>query len=265
MRVLALDTTARGGSVALVEDDRVVDERAGDASRTHAERLPKELTDVLVAHALSTADVDVFAVASGPGSFTGLRIGIATIQGLAFVHRRPVVAVSALEALGHLGSLNARDATASAARGEGANANPPLVAAWMDAHRGEVFAALYAVGDAAPFEAGRLIEVDGASVGNPADVLRRWRDWLAGRELTLIGDAVPLYRDLARAATSRTMEQPLLAGAIGRIAVGRARSGETTSAAGIQPLYVRRPDAEIARDEQRRRGARRGVGTGGGR
>src|SRR5438034_8845785 len=111
MRVLALDTTTPAGSVALVAEDgetaedrvmRVMDVRRGDPARTHAERLPAEILAVLDAHGLAVADVDVFAVASGPGSFTGLRIGIATIQGLAFVHRRRVVGVSALEALAQI-------------------------------------------------------------------------------------------------------------------------------------------------------------------
>src|SRR5205814_9280091 len=138
MRVIALDSTTRAGSVALVEDDCVIDERRGDASRTHAERLPAEITALAAAHGVALADVDLYAVASGPGSFTGLRIGIATIQGLAFVHRRRVAAVSALRALA-----------------EAAAAGLPTgvrVAAWMDAHRHDVFSALYEV--ASPSETG---------------------------------------------------------------------------------------------------------------
>src|SRR5215831_7968433 len=100
MRVLALDTTGRAGSVAIVEDGRIVREHEGDASRTHGERLPGELE----ALGISFASVDVFAVASGPGSFTGLRVGIATMQGLALVTRRPVAGVSALEAHAQLAS-----------------------------------------------------------------------------------------------------------------------------------------------------------------
>jgi len=96
MRVLALDTTTRGGSLALVEDDRVLVERDGDAARPHAERLPADLMSLLDAAAAPMSSVDVYAVAAGPGSFTGLRIGMATMQGLAFVNRRPMVAVSAV-------------------------------------------------------------------------------------------------------------------------------------------------------------------------
>src|SRR4030088_1607246 len=106
MRVLSLDTTTRGGSVALVDDSGVVDERSGDPSRTHAERLPDEILTLLEANAVPMSAIDVFAVASGPGSFTGLRIGIATIQGLAFVHRRPGAAVSALDALAHAAAVD---------------------------------------------------------------------------------------------------------------------------------------------------------------
>ena len=97
---MALDTTSRAGSVALIDDGRIVDERAGDASRTHGERLPGELA----ALGVEWPSVDVFAVCAGPGSFTGLRIGIATIQGLALVGGRPAVGVSALEAVAQLAS-----------------------------------------------------------------------------------------------------------------------------------------------------------------
>ena len=104
MRVLALDTTTRAGSAALVDDDRIVDERSGDGSRTHALRLPGEIVALAEANQWPLSTIDRYAVASGPGSFTGLRIGIATIQGLAFVHSRRVVAVPALEALAHAAS-----------------------------------------------------------------------------------------------------------------------------------------------------------------
>src|SRR5262245_2462620 len=128
MHVLALDTTTRAGSVAIVVDDRVLIEEMGDPSKSHAERLPEDVLRALAASGLSTAAIDVFAVASGPGSFTGLRIGIATIQGLALVHGKRVVPVSALRALAEIGA---------AQLAEGA-----IVGAWMDAYRRDVFSAL---------------------------------------------------------------------------------------------------------------------------
>src|SRR4051812_16981180 len=123
MRVLALDTTTRAGSVAIAIDDRVVIALAGDAARSQAERLPADVIRALGAASLASSEIDVWSVASGPGSFTGLRIGIATIQGLALVHGSRVVAISALAALA---------TAASVGLNEGA-----IVGAWMDAHRGE--------------------------------------------------------------------------------------------------------------------------------
>jgi tRNA threonylcarbamoyladenosine biosynthesis protein TsaB len=240
MRVLALDTTARGGSVAIVEDGRIVDERVGDSARTHAERLPAELVDLAGAHGLTLADVDLLAVASGPGSFTGLRIGIAAVQGLAVVLRRRVVAVPALDALGQIGS-----------RGLEA---PARVAAWMDAHRRDVFAACYDVSGSVVFEPERLAVVEGPTVGDPAATLKRWSALPSGAPIVFIGDGAVMYADvIARAVPdARVMAAPPLAAAIGLIAVERARRGETVDPAALQPLYVRRPDAEVERERRLR-------------
>src|SRR5262245_17911948 len=141
MNVLALDTTTRAGSVAVIVDDAVVEERAGDGARSHAERLPAELMTAAEVCGIPLSGFDLYAVASGPGSFTGLRIGIATMQGAAFVARRPMAGVSALEALAHAASATLEPGT--------------IVAAWMDAHRREVFAALYRIEHGEPFERAR--------------------------------------------------------------------------------------------------------------
>ena len=238
MRVLALDTTTRAGSVALVEDDRIVDERRGDGARTHAARLPAEITTLVDAHHVSLSDIDLYAVASGPGSFTGLRIGIATIQGLAFVHARPVVAIPALDALAHMERADAPPGT--------------LIATWMDAHRGEVFAALYRVTDAAAFSQEGLVEIEGPTVGLPAVTLARWAAQVEGLPGRFVGDGAALYAAEIRAAApaARIVEAPLLAGSIARLAL--ARRFAAVDPAAIRALYVRRPDAEIARDEKLR-------------
>src|SRR5262245_4885334 len=98
MRVLALDSTTRAGSVARVDGERVLSERNGDAALTHAQRLPGVLLRILEEANASLDSVELFAVASGPGSFTGLRVGIATVQGLAFTRHTRVAPVSALDA-----------------------------------------------------------------------------------------------------------------------------------------------------------------------
>jgi tRNA threonylcarbamoyladenosine biosynthesis protein TsaB len=236
MRVLALDTTTRAGSAALVEDDRVVDERSGDGARTHALRLPGEIVALAEANQWLLSAIDLYAVASGPGSFTGLRIGIATIQGLAYVHGRRVVAVSALEALAHAGSTDLP---------EGA-----LIAAWMDAHRHDVFAALYQVTAARIFSGARVREIEGPTVGSPAATLARWRTLAGEWPGTFVGDGAVLHQaDITSESPSAVvLPPPLLAGPIGLLAVDRAFQALEPSK--IRPLYVRRPDVEIARDEK---------------
>jgi tRNA threonylcarbamoyladenosine biosynthesis protein TsaB len=236
MYVIGLDTTTRAGSVALVDERGIVEERTGDGARSHAERLPRDVVDLARDHGLSVSDIDLFGVASGPGSFTGLRIGIATVQGLAFVGRRRILGISALEALAHAGS---RELPAGA-----------LVAAWMDAHRGEVFAALYRVASAAPFTPARLEEVEGPTVGDPASTLARWSNGAGAAPTVFVGDGAVLYQEVIRnrAAAVEVAAGPMLAGTIGRLAA--ARAAEAGEPGDIRPLYVRRPDAEIARDSR---------------
>ena len=130
---LALDTATRTGSVALASDNTLVGWLSGDPERTHGERLPGDLLACLVAHAVTLADVDLFAVCTGPGSFTGLRVGLATMQGLALAAGRPLVGIPTLEALAHAGLE------------QGTNEDPALVIPWMDAQRGETFGAAYHV------------------------------------------------------------------------------------------------------------------------
>jgi tRNA threonylcarbamoyladenosine biosynthesis protein TsaB len=240
MRVLALDTTTRSGSVALIDHQRIEAERGGDATRTHAERLPQEILSLLAENQLSTPDIELFAVASGPGSFTGLRVGIATVQGLALVHGRRIVAVSALEALAQLAGKEL--------------AGGSLVGAWMDAGRSEVFSALYRLSAFPPFSSQRLEEVEAAAVGSPGGVLERWADLLGSEPVLLVGPGAMMYEELIRAHrfNGQVVGVAHLAGAIGLIASSRAAEGETVDPAGVRPLYVRRPDAELDRERNAR-------------
>jgi tRNA threonylcarbamoyladenosine biosynthesis protein TsaB len=234
MRVLALDTTTRAGSVAIVDEDRVLVEAEGDARRSHAERLPGDLFRALEASGLSIADIDLFAIASGPGSFTGLRIGISTMQGLATVRRRRLATVSALSALA--------EAAAAVCGGSG------IVGVWIDAHRRDVFSALYRVVEGPPpFAIDHLIELDPPDVGRPEAALDRWRT-MDALPAVVAGDGAVAYGDVL-ASQTRVVLPPPLAGIVGRMAIGRARAGQDVVPAGVQPLYVRRPDAEVAREK----------------
>lgn len=224
MLVLALDTTTRGGSCALLDDGIVVREQAGDPVRPHAERLPGDLIALLDAAGTSLDEIDIYAVAIGPGSFTGLRVGIATMQGLAFATGKPLIGASALDALAQI-------------------ADAPRVATWVDAWRGEVYAAVY--------EDGR--EVESPSVERPEAILAR----LGDRPTLFIGDGAATYADAIRgrqlSTTIADPALPLLASTIARIAAHEASAGHRPSPHAIRALYVRRPDAEVARDARAER------------
>jgi tRNA threonylcarbamoyladenosine biosynthesis protein TsaB len=199
--------------------------------------LPGELIALLEHEDVTLADVDIFAVATGPGSFTGLRIGIATMQGLAVAMGKPLIGISAFEALVALGGS-----------GLTLDPNPPHVrhesgptrriAAWIDAWRGEVYAALY--------EDGR--EVEPPVVARPEHLFQQ----LSGRDTVFIGDGAAAFADLIRTtlgAQARLAEPvtPLLAGTIAQLATDAARAGHRPPPHAIRPLYVRRSDAELGR------------------
>lgn len=224
--ILALDTSARAGSLALARDADVVAVSSGDPSRTHGERLPGDLLTLAGEAGVELSGIDLFAVSCGPGSFTGLRVGLATIQALALARRRCVLPVSTLEALAHTPGQGER------------------VLSWMDGHRGDVFAALY--------ERGATRCLAGPCAGDPSGILESWAADLAPEGLDVVGDGVTATRALLTRrlgpAAALVEDPPPLAKAIARIAFERRDRGIAPHA--VQPLYVRRPDAVLARERR---------------
>ena len=234
MLVLALDTTTRQGSVALARDGGSLAIYAGDAAVTHGVRLPGDLVRLLDAHGLRIADVELFAVAAGPGSFTGMRIGIATMQGLALANGKPLVGISALDAIHE--AVSSQRSVSSAP----ADLRPVReIAVWMDAQRGQVFSALYRNGAL----------VDPALADKPADIFGRWAHQKI-RPGLYAGDGAVLYQSLIRDADSeaRIIEPPALAPSIAALAEAALRERGASTPDAIRPIYVRRSDAELVRD-----------------
>ena len=231
MLLLSLDTTTRAASCAVARDGVVLNEEPIDPARQLALQLPGALRDILDLSAIALEDVDAFAVATGPGSFTGLRIGIATMQGLAFGEGKPLIGISGLTALRAVASpafLGSR------------------IAAWVDAWRGDVYAVL--------FEDGR--QVGEPIVARPDQLLATLamasRD-LHANDITFIGDGAETYRDLivsrlGGAARIADPAAPLLAGVIAVLATIEFTKGHRPPPHAIRPLYVRRPDAELAKE-----------------
>ena len=122
--LLALDTTSETGSIALARGGRVLEQIALHSTDGFAHVLFGEIEQLLVRHRLKISDIEGFAAAAGPGAFTGVRVGLTAVKGLAEATRRKVVAVSNLQALAWFGTR-------------------PLRAPVIDARRGEVFVAIY--------------------------------------------------------------------------------------------------------------------------
>ena len=214
--LLALDTATHTASVAVVaEDGRALSERASQVS-THSEMVLAMVDEVLRESGRGIVELTAIACGAGPGSFTGLRIGLATAKGLCFASGKPLVLVPSLQAL--------------------ALAAPKDVLAigCLDARKGEVFLAPYIDGDAAaPEQAARPDEVAQIVAGFRRD----------GREVVLVGDAVTRYPELA--SVGRWIVRTPAAADAGRLAWQRLARGETDDIDAAAPRYVRPPEITL--------------------
>lgn len=223
LRVLGIDTATWTATVGVSRDGTVLAEVVARESRSHTVSLPGLVERVLADAGLRIEDVEGLAVSIGPGSFTGLRIGLALAKGIAFAGGVPLVGVPTLEALA---------CVADAAPGT-------TVCAALDARKREVYAALFAVeGDGTP----RRLTDD--LVLPPDELARR-----LPASCLLVGDAGEVYADvLAPRATLRPFAtyHPR-GGVIARLGARRLAEGEAANPGTLEPVYVRPPEAELAR------------------
>ncbi len=222
MRVLAVDTTTERGSVALVSDQGILGEARVRSAAGHSRWLLPAVDALLRGADVGARELDGFAVTTGPGSFTGLRVGLSSVQGLALASGRPCVALSALDTL----------ALASASAGSGER-----IVTLMDAFRGEVYWAVY------DREGGRLA---GPRVGPLEAALAE-----APAGAAFVGDAVSGARQRIEERARGACFPPIdlhLAVPLGRAALTRLAAGEETSpAAALRPLYLRGADIRVSR------------------
>ncbi len=217
MRILAIDTSLDLLSVAFVTAEGRGTARSEAIGKGHGEKLFAMIADVLAEAGATLADADRLAVAVGPGSFTGIRIGLSAARGFALACRRPLVGVGTLEAL---------------ARSHPERQTRPVIAA-IDARKGEVYAAAYAASGeelVAPFAA----TAEAALALLPQD---------AG---LVVGSGAPLLAHAATCSGRRVPESAALAGpdvvALARLAAARPPTDRQPS-----PLYIRPPDAKPGR------------------
>jgi tRNA threonylcarbamoyladenosine biosynthesis protein TsaB len=215
--ILAIDTTHEFGSIALLDDGELLEETLLHAEHGFGAILYDHLSRLLDRNGCRVQDIDCFAAASGPGSFTGVRIGLACVKGLAEAVAKPVVAVSNLQALASFGTA-------------------PLRATVLDARRGEIYGAVY----------------DGDLNQQAPEIVMKFPQWLdslpSGSIEFISTDFSPFSAALTgtRFAGAPVIEAPrALAGAIARIAFAKFRQGLAVDPAAVDANYVRRSDAEL--------------------
>lgn len=223
MRILATDTSGRFGSVAFVDGDAVVEAAYGPELR-HAETLLPELEKLLGSVSVAPGALDLLAIGLGPGSFTGLRVGLATIKGLALATGVPIVGVSSLAAIAHAS--------------EGS-----LVAVVNDGQRGEVFASIFERTD------GALRERVGPLHGSPPELGRVVRDAIGPAPIVCTGDGLELGERafLASLGEPHTIAAAYFprASAVARLAARALLERGPDDLRLLEPRYVRGADAKL--------------------
>ncbi|MFH1014824.1 MAG: tRNA (adenosine(37)-N6)-threonylcarbamoyltransferase complex dimerization subunit type 1 TsaB [Nitrospirota bacterium] len=229
MKILAIDTSTMLGGIAIMDESLLIAESRLNVRSTHSERLVTEIEHCLKQSGIKISDIDLFAVATGPGSFTGLRIGLSTVKGFSYATGKPIVSVPTLEALAW---------------------NFPYskypVCTMLDARKKEVYAALFRWEEGENFI--RLINETSAKPEEFArDALRVTHD----DKFIFAGEGAALYRDkiievmgekAIFASPEKTVPSPANVAVLG---LKKAKAGEFSEPISLTPMYIRKSEAEV--------------------
>lgn len=224
MKILAVDSTAIAASVAVLEDDRLLGEFFIHTTQTHSQTLMPMVQQVLACTGVSLSDIDLFAVAAGPGSFTGVRIGVACVKGMAMAQNKPCVGVSTLEAMAY--NMKSPGAT---------------ICAVMDARREQVYNAVFR-SNTDGFE--RITPDRALSIDELAQECK-----ILSQPLFLVGDGAKLcyntngFQELSAILPPEPSQYQRAFG-VGQAAYQAFLQGQTVTAAELVPVYLRLPQAE---------------------
>ncbi len=226
MLILALDTSTQAGSLAILRGNQVIGQVSTWVSETYSSRMFRHLDFLLRELALDLKQMDLFAVAAGPGSFTGLRVGLTAVKGWAEVYRKPIAAVSGLEAV--------------AAQ---AHASEPLLVPVLDARRGQVYGGIY------ERAAGILVRRGDEVVMTPAEFMDFLQSEAGETPLAFVTPTPEAIVDTVTLSAFQSspieMVSGVLASVIGQLGFARAQRSEVVDALTLDANYVRRSDAEI--------------------
>lgn len=235
MKIIAIDSSGLVATVAVLEDDSMTAEYTVNYKKTHSQTLLPMLQDIAGMIELDLNTVDAIAVAAGPGSFTGLRIGSATAKGLGLALDKPVIAVPTVDALSF--NLWGTDR---------------VICPIMDARRNQVYTGLYEFVNDEHKIIMEQIPMDIAELMGEINKL--------GREVIFLGDGVPVYKEKIEelATVPITFAPPHMsrqrAGAVGALAFKYYSEGKVESAADHKPDYLRLSQAERERQEMNANG-----------
>jgi tRNA threonylcarbamoyladenosine biosynthesis protein TsaB len=243
--VLAVETATESAGVALVDEGGLLAMAVTARRRRHAETVAPSIEFVCARAGVTLADVAVLAVDVGPGLFTGLRVGIATVKALALALDVPVVEAGSLEVLAHAGAGHWPSGPAGPDRpddaGAGTAGRPGLVVPVVDARRGEVFSAVYETGRGEP----RQVGAD--AVGTPEDLADTVR--ALGRRCLMAGDGALRYGALFATVPGVTLATEELAhppvAVLGALARSRAAVGAVIAGDDVAARYRRDADVRI--------------------
>ena len=234
MKVLGIDSSGMVATVAVVEDTQMLAEYTINYKKTHSQTLLPMLDEVAKMMELDLNTIDAIAVAAGPGSFTGLRIGSATAKGLGLALKKPLVSVPTLEGIAYnfCGSEK-------------------VICPMMDARRSQVYTGIY------EFQGNTLKVLEDQMAVPVEEVLEKLNQ--TGREVILAGDGVPVYLELIE----KNLKVPYLlapahlnrqrAGAVAVLGMQYAKEGKLESAMEHQPDYLRLSQAERERAQKQAR------------
>ena len=223
MKILAFDASAAVGAVALTEDREVIRAYNTEGTHTHSETLLPLAERALAEGGVSLSDVDLFACCVGPGSFTGVRIAVSLVKGLALPGDKPCVGISSLEALAY--PLRDREG---------------IVCPMIDARRGNVYNALFRGGE-------RLCEDRLISLEDLETELKGY-----GEPVYLAGDAYDAAKERFTLKTEETPEERRLinGGAVAAAAFDVCNAGGAVKHGALRPEYLRPSQAEREREEK---------------
>lgn len=227
MNLLAVDTSGPVAGVAVMRDGQIAYEGAAVNRMTHSVNLMPMVEEALNKSGVDIAQIDLFAAVTGPGSFTGVRIGVSTVKGLAHGSGKPCIGINALEALA-----------------AGITGGDSLICPIQDARAGQVYAAAFEGG----FPPVRRMEDEAAVL---ADFVKRAAELAKGRTLFFVGDGVAVHRHAIEAMPGVcAVFAPahlcfLRPAAVAALACGRAEQARDYLS--LQPYYLRAPQAERAR------------------